>query len=91
VPRKHRAARERPGPPPPQQTRQSDAPIWALIPGYDVRVVTGDKVYRCPGCDHQIRLGVQHLVVIPDDDPDSRRHWHTDCWRRELRRLGGPR
>ena len=46
------------------------------------------KPYRCPGCDHEIRAGVWHLVVVPQGDPDSRRHWHTECWRSEIRRLG---
>jgi hypothetical protein len=84
VPRKHRAARERTGPPPPAQSRLA-APTWALVGWADVRQVVGDKVYRCPGCDHEIRKGVNHLVVVPNDDPDERRHWHTECWRRELR------
>jgi hypothetical protein len=35
-----------------------------------------------------VRPGLWHLVVVPDGDPDERRHWHTDCWKRELRRLG---
>jgi hypothetical protein len=47
------------------------------------------KDYRCPGCDHEIRTGVSHLVVVPHDEPEDRRHWHTECWRRELRRLRG--
>ena len=54
----------------------------------DVRAVTGDKAYRCPGCGHEIRRGTPHLVVVPHDDPGQRRHWHTECWRRELRRTG---
>jgi hypothetical protein len=48
----------------------------------------GKKVYRCPGCQQGIRVGVSHLAVIPDEDPGDRRHWHTECWRREVRRLG---
>jgi len=67
---------------------RADAPVWALVPGYDVRHVGGEKPYRCPGCDHPIRGGVWHLVVVPKEAPDERRHWHTECWRRELRRLG---
>jgi hypothetical protein len=47
----------------------------------------GDRPYRCPGCDHEIRSGLWHLVVVPED-PDLRRHWHTECWRSELRRTG---
>ena len=84
MPRKHRSARDRAGPPLPARPRLA-APEWALVGWADVRAVTGDKVYRCPGCDHEIRRGVSHLVVVPNDDPDERRHWHTECWRRELR------
>ncbi|AHC26714.1 MULTISPECIES: hypothetical protein [Mycobacteriaceae] len=39
-----------------------------------------DKTYRCPGCDHEIRPGTAHVVAIPVDDVDDRRHWHTACW-----------
>ena len=68
--------------------QRADAPAWARLPGVEVREVGGDKGYRCPGCDHEIRSGIRHLVVVPQGDPDSRRHWHTECWRREIRRLG---
>lgn len=50
------------------------------------------KTYRCPGCDHEIRPGVPHVVVWPVDDPvglageADRRHWHTACWRARDRR-----
>ena len=67
---------------------RAGAPDWAEVPGYDVRHVGGEKEYRCPGCDHLVRAGTWHLVVVPKDAPDERRHWHTECWRRELRRLG---
>jgi hypothetical protein len=50
--------------------------------------VTGTKMYRCPGCQQIVRVGVEHLVVVPDDGAEERRHWHTGCWQRELRRLG---
>lgn len=46
------------------------------------------KTYRCPGCDHEIRPGTGHEVVVPRRTPDLRRHWHTPCWERELRRRG---
>jgi len=72
----------------PERPRRSDAPAWAALPGYEVRQVAGDKPYRCPGCDHDVRAGVWHLVVVPQGDPDARRHWHTECWRSEIRRLG---
>jgi len=44
------------------------------------------KAYRCPGCDHEIRAGEGHEVVVPHDAPEDRRHWHTGCWHREARR-----
>ncbi|KMO68781.1 hypothetical protein EV589_5214 [Mycobacterium sp. BK558] len=54
---------------------------------YEVRPVSGTravKVYRCPGCDHEIRPGVAHVVVWRADAGESglddRRHWHTPCW-----------
>jgi hypothetical protein len=40
------------------------------------------KTYRCPGCDHEIRPGTGHKVVVPRDAPEDRRHWHTSCWHR---------
>lgn len=54
---------------------------------YEVRPVAGAyavKVYRCPGCDHEIPTGASHVVVWRLDDGDAgiadRRHWHTPCW-----------
>lgn len=81
------ARKNRRAPETPETVRmpQSAAPTWALISGSDVRRVTGDKPYRCPGCDYLIRPGLWHLVVIPQDAPDERRHWHERCWQTELR------
>lgn len=70
---------------------RADAPIWAQTSGFDVRNVGGQKEYRCPGCDHVVRAGIWHLVVVPDGDADARRHWHIECWRSELRRTGSYR
>jgi len=46
------------------------------------------KTYRCPGCDHEIRPGEGHEVVVPTDAPQDRRHWHTSCWQRATRPKG---
>jgi len=46
------------------------------------------KMYACPGCGTTIDVGVGHLVVVPEDAPDLRRHWHRGCWYKERRRLG---
>ncbi|WP_165960668.1 hypothetical protein [Actinocrispum wychmicini] len=53
-----------------------------------VRSVTGStKVYRCPGCDHEIQAGVPHVVAWQADGTvDDRRHWHRACWDARLRR-----
>ena len=49
------------------------------------------KRYVCPGCELPIEVGDGHLVVIPEHDPDLRRHWHRACWNIELRRRHGRR
>ncbi|MFB3737765.1 MAG: hypothetical protein ACE14W_02225 [Candidatus Velamenicoccus archaeovorus] len=83
MPRKNRRAPDQPGP---VRMPRSAAPVWALVPGAEVRRVVGEKPYVCPGCEHPIRPGLWHLVVVPGDAPDERRHWHEACWRSELRR-----
>jgi hypothetical protein len=47
------------------------------------------KRYRCPGCHGEIGEGLGHLVVVPLDAPDLRRHWHHGCWRHRDRRRPG--
>ncbi|MEV8637069.1 ATP/GTP-binding protein [Streptosporangium sp. NPDC051023] len=80
-------------------------PVGGSVPGVDqveewpdgdwhVRRVTGsgaDKVYRCPGCDQEIRSGLPHLVSWPawSGGEEERRHWHTVCWRNRVRRGPG--
>lgn len=60
-----------------------------------VRPVAGAaavKTYRCPGCDHEIPVGLPHLVAWRADGlgaVDARRHWHRACWNnRGHRRIG---
>lgn len=60
---------------------------------YVVKQVSGEravKTYTCPGCQHDVRPGMPHVVAWPDSPPlgyesglDVRRHWHTACWERE--------
>lgn len=67
-------------------------PAWARVEGAEVRTVGGgSKAYRCPGCQQEIRPGTPHLVVVEGHDVEGRRHWHTPCWRGELRRRGAHR
>ena len=46
------------------------------------------KRYICPGCESWIEIGIGHLVVVPNHEPDLRRHWHRGCWFKEQRRRG---
>ena len=56
--------------------------------GWVVRALSGsgDKTYRCPGCDHEVSGRVPHVVAWPEGQPDLRRHWHTPCWSARDRR-----
>jgi hypothetical protein len=61
--------------------------------GYDYEVVPipgarAVKMYRCPGCDHEIRSGTAHVAVwrVEDAKAEDRRHWHTPCWRNRATR-----
>lgn len=46
------------------------------------------KSYICPECNDVIEKGATHFVVVPNDAPDLRRHWHHYCWvRRRQNRL----
>lgn len=44
------------------------------------------KDYLCPGCNQVIPPGTGHVVVVPVDVPDDRRHWHRSCWQRRSHR-----
>ena len=46
------------------------------------------KEYTCPGCRGVISPGTYHVVVVPEFDPDLRRHWHRGCWFKEIRVRG---
>ncbi|OUV00106.1 MAG: hypothetical protein CBC37_05550 [Acidimicrobiaceae bacterium TMED77] len=55
----------------------------------DVRAIQpyqAKKNYLCPGCGRTIPSGVGHLVVVPNNAPDLRRHWHKGCWRNRRNR-----
>jgi hypothetical protein len=57
----------------------------------DVRFVQpyqATKTYLCPGCNRDIPRGTAHVVAVPHDAPDLRRHWHRGCW--DARHRRGP-
>ena len=47
------------------------------------------KGYVCPGCQRDIPAGTGHLVAVPEEAPDLRRHWHHACWDQRHRRRPG--
>ena len=70
---------------PPWRFRGEPLALEWVADGWHLRFVQpyrATKVYRCPGCDHEIRVGTPHVVVWRYDDVENRRHWHTPCWRR---------
>ena len=55
----------------------------------DVQVVQpyqATKTYHCPGCNRPVRPGIGHVVAVPREAPDLRRHWHRACWAGHQRR-----
>ena len=53
------------------------------------RIRSGDKAYRCPGCNQMITAGTPHVVAWANDSMfgaeaalAQRRHWHNNCWER---------
>jgi hypothetical protein len=56
---------------------------WVVRP---VSASGASKIYRCPGCDHEIRTAVPHVVAWRIGEEDDRRHWHRACWEARLRR-----
>jgi hypothetical protein len=48
------------------------------------------KAYLCPHCNRDIPIGTGHVVAVPREAPDLRRHWHRGCWQAELRRRDRP-
>lgn len=71
------------------------APHW--LDDVEVRFVQpyqAVKAYLCPHCNRDIPTGTGHVVVVPREAPDLRRHWHRGCWQldepRRLRRTQAP-
>jgi hypothetical protein len=47
------------------------------------------KTYLGPGCNRDIPSGTGHVVVVPREAPDLRRHWHRGCWTNRAKRRPG--
>ena len=58
-----------------------------------VQTITGSastKTYRCPGCDHEIRPGEGHKVVVPREAPEDSRPAPPPADIHGIPRPGGP-
>ncbi|HLF70260.1 MAG TPA: hypothetical protein VI541_04825 [Actinomycetota bacterium] len=53
--------------------------------GFEVRSVErSPRSYTCPHCNHEIAPMMAHVVVVPVEDVDRRRHFHGPCWRKVI-------
>lgn len=79
------------------RTRSGSTPSWLRSQGTAAEVLDGvpvqvrflqpyqaGKDYLCPGCYQVIPPGTGHMVVVPVDAPEDRRHWHRSCWQRRI-------
>ena len=67
----------------------ADDPLLGPLEVRFVQPYQATKTYLCPGCNHDIAAGTGHVVVVPRDAPDDRRHWHRPCWERRASRRPG--
>jgi hypothetical protein len=63
-----------------------DGELYGTIETRRVQPYEALKSYICPGCNQEIPSGAGHLVAVPQDAPDLRRHWHHPCWQRRTTR-----
>lgn len=82
MPRRHVNRRSEPMRPLPSSPRVEAGPDGHDYFVRPVPAARAEKVYRCPGCDHEVKPGTAHVLVWPAHGPDmeDRRHWHTPCW-----------
>ena len=59
--------------------------LYGTVEVRRVQPYEANKDYVCPGCHRSIPKGTGHLVCVPSDAPDLRRHWHKGCWERRDR------
>jgi hypothetical protein len=67
-------------------TEEASDGDWVVRP---ITASAAVKDYRCPGCDHEIRMATPHVVAWRVGEEDARRHWHRACWEARLRRRVG--
>ena len=75
--------------PPPPRSQPTDSTDDDDVEVRFVQPYQATKRYVCPGCNRDIPPGTGHMVVVPRDYPDDRRHWHRGCWTARHRRPPG--
>jgi hypothetical protein len=48
---------------------------YAIRPARSTKPAT----YRCPLCDERFPALTEHMLVVPEGDPERRRHAHSAC------------
>lgn len=56
--------------------------LYGAIQVRRIQPYEAHKNYLCPGCNQEIPAAMGHVVTVPTDAPDLRRHWHHQCWQR---------
>ena len=54
--------------------------FWEDAETRAIQPYQANKTYLCPGCNRDIPPGLGHIVAVPPDAVDLRRHWHRACW-----------
>ena len=54
--------------------------FWADAETRVIQPYQATKTYLCPGCNRDIPPGTGHVVAVPLEAADLRRHWHKGCW-----------
>ena len=54
--------------------------FWADAETRMIQPYQATKAYLCPGCNRDIPPGTGHIVAVPPEAVDLRRHWHKGCW-----------
>jgi hypothetical protein len=72
--------------PPDDPTGIHTDPMGLTVEVRRVQPYEARKAYLCPGCNRDIPAGTGHVVAVPLDAPDLRRHWHRGCWQHRGKR-----
>jgi hypothetical protein len=67
--------------------KRTTVDFWADAETKFVQPYQAVKTYLCPGCNREIERGVGHIVAVPPEAVDLRRHWHRGCWNGRAKRM----